>query len=231
MPDVVSHGRRPTVWACGYCHLPDGAGRPENAALAGLPVKYIAQQMATFRSGTRASPWHMPNKPADVMRTIADSTAPSEVAAAARYFSRLPPRRRAQVVETDRIPRVRPAVGLYFLAPEGGEEPLPPATHRGRIGMPSATSSTTRGAEYVAYVPPGSIARGKVLATRGIPGLIQSCASCHGPRLREISPVPPIAGRSPSYMLRQLLGFAAGARSSAEASQCARSRRRSNWMT
>jgi len=24
--------------ACGFCHLPDGLGRPENAALAGLPA-------------------------------------------------------------------------------------------------------------------------------------------------------------------------------------------------
>src|SRR5260370_23193712 len=30
-PSVVVHGRRPTVIACGYCHLPDGEGRPENA--------------------------------------------------------------------------------------------------------------------------------------------------------------------------------------------------------
>jgi cytochrome c553 len=29
--------------------------------------------------------------------------------------------------------------------------------------------------------------------------------------------VPPIAGRSPSYLLRQLLGFAAGSRSTPEA--------------
>ena len=193
MPDVVAHGRRPAVWACGYCHLPDGAGRPENAALAGLPAKYIAQQMAAFRSGARASPWHMPNKPADVMCTIADSTTPSEVAAAARYFSRLLPRRRAQVVETDRIPRVRPAVGLYFLAPEGGEEPLGRRLIEVALDAERHELHDAR-ADYVAYVPPGSIARGKVLATRGIPGVMQSCASCHGPRLRGVGPVPPIAG-------------------------------------
>src|SRR6476659_10239598 len=45
MPDVVSKGRQ-GVRACGFCHLPNGRGRPENAAPAGLSVSYITQQMA-----------------------------------------------------------------------------------------------------------------------------------------------------------------------------------------
>jgi len=129
MPEAVARGRRPAVWACGYCHLPDGAGRPENAALAGLPEKYIIRQVAAFRSGERGSPWHAPNKPADIMRGIADSATTAEVKAAARYFSRLAPRQRARVVETERIPRVRPGTGLYFLAAEGGEDQCRPAKH------------------------------------------------------------------------------------------------------
>src|SRR5471030_969095 len=62
MPDVVAHGRKPDVFACGYCHLPNGQGRPENSSLAGLPVDYIVQQMADFRSGVRKSsePRHLP---------------------------------------------------------------------------------------------------------------------------------------------------------------------------
>src|SRR6185503_1894904 len=114
------------------------------------------------------------------------------------------------------IPRLRPGVGLYFRATEGGDEPLGQrlvevATDAERHELRDAR------AEYIAYVPPGSIARGKTLATRGVAGVVQPCTSCHGPRLRGVGPVPPIAGRSPSYLLRQLLGFAAGARSSAEA--------------
>jgi len=215
MPDVIARGRRPTVWACAFCHLPDGAGRPENSALAGLPAKYITQQVAAFRSGARGTPWHAPNKPADFMRSVADSATPSEVAIAARYFSKLRLHRRAQVVEAERIPRLRPGVGLYFLAPGGGDESLGQrlievATDAERHELRDAR------AEYVAYVPPGSIARGTTLATRGVPG-VKACTSCHGQRLRGVGLVPPLAGRSPSYMLRQLLGFAAGARSSPEA--------------
>src|SRR5689334_25279491 len=30
MPDIVAYGRKPGVFACGFCHLPNGLGRPEN---------------------------------------------------------------------------------------------------------------------------------------------------------------------------------------------------------
>jgi cytochrome c553 len=216
MPEVVARGRAPGVIACGYCHLPDGAGRPENASLAGLPAKYIVRQVTAFRTGARGSAWHEPNKPSDLMRTVADSATAAEVTAAARYFSRLTPRRRSTVVEAERIPRVDAGPGLYFLASTGGEESLgrrliEVAMDKERHELRDPT------VEYVAYVPPGSVARGRTLATRGIPGSVKSCSSCHGPRLRGVDPAPPIAGRSASYLLRQLIGFAVGARSSVEA--------------
>ena len=45
MPAIVGEGRKPSAFACGYCHLPNGLGRPENAGLAGQPVAYLQQQM------------------------------------------------------------------------------------------------------------------------------------------------------------------------------------------
>jgi cytochrome c553 len=39
-----------------------------------------------------------------------------------------------------------------------------------------------------------------------------ACAVCHGPDLRGLGPLPSIAGRSPSYMFRQLYDFAHGHR-------------------
>ena len=53
MPDIVAHGRKPDVYACGHCHLPNGQGRPENASVTGLSAEYIVQQMADFKSGLR----------------------------------------------------------------------------------------------------------------------------------------------------------------------------------
>jgi hypothetical protein len=38
LPDIVAHGRRPDVMACGVCHRADGPGGPENAGIAGLPA-------------------------------------------------------------------------------------------------------------------------------------------------------------------------------------------------
>ncbi len=39
--------------ACGFCHLVNGQGRPENAPLAGVPAADIVQQMADFKNGAR----------------------------------------------------------------------------------------------------------------------------------------------------------------------------------
>ncbi len=53
MPEVVATGAGDGVAACGYCHLPNGQGKPENASLAGQPYEYIVQQMTDWRNGLR----------------------------------------------------------------------------------------------------------------------------------------------------------------------------------
>jgi cytochrome c553 len=60
-------------------------------------------------------------------------------------------------------------------------------------------------------VPPGSLDRGKAIARSG-GGVTLACASCHGEGLRGVGLVPPLAGRSPTYLLRQLVAFRTGAR-------------------
>src|SRR6266852_6570501 len=45
MPEVVAHGRKPGVLACGYCHRADSPGGPENAGIAALSYAYILQQL------------------------------------------------------------------------------------------------------------------------------------------------------------------------------------------
>ena len=39
-----------------------------------------------------------------------------------------------------------------------------------------------------------------------------SCGICHGTDLKGLGPIPGIAGRSPSYLVRQLYDFQTGAR-------------------
>jgi len=70
-------------------------------------------------------------------------------------------------------------------------------------------------ARFVAYVPPGSIQEGRALASTGGGGRTLPCAVCHGPGLKGLGPVPGVAGRSPSYIVRQLYDFEHGARAGA----------------
>jgi cytochrome c553 len=66
--------------------------------------------------------------------------------------------------------------------------------------------------QFIAYVPTGSIEKGKALATTGGAGHTVQCTICHGPDLRGLGPIPGIAGRSPSYIVRQLYDFQHGVR-------------------
>jgi len=67
---------------------------------------------------------------------------------------------------------------------------------------------------FVAYVPEGSLKRGKLLAVTGDNGRTVPCAKCHGLGLRGTGNIPGIAGRSPSYLVRQLFDIQSGARRS-----------------
>jgi cytochrome c553 len=211
MPPIVARGRPPEVMACGYCHLPAGQGRPENAPLAGLPAAYIEQQVADMRTGLRAIWRGAPFLPLEAMQRVAHAATAEEVAVAARYFAAQTLPRRVTVLERARVPRQRAAAWIYTAAAGGGEEPL-----RERL-LESAGDferHERRDATlvYTAYVPVGSLARGAQIATLGAGQAADACVICHGPALRGVGPVPPLAGRSPSYLLRQLYAFRSAAR-------------------
>jgi cytochrome c553 len=203
MPEVVASGRPPGVFACGYCHLPNGLGRPENSSLAGLPAEYIIQQMRDYRAGLRMSS-EPQNGPASLMYSLAQNVTPEDLAAAALYFSSLEPMPWIRVVETDTVPETVVSGWMYIEQEGGGTEPLGARI----IEMPEDLHRTElRDARsgFVAYVPVGSVARGKALA-QGNDGRTP-CAACHGADLKGLGPVPALAGRSPSYLARQLYDF------------------------
>jgi len=102
LPTVVAHGRKPDVWACGFCHRADGPGGPENSALAGLPKAYIVQQMNDYKSGARRTA--VPKRNVDNMIKIAKAATDEEIAEAAAYFSALKPRQNTRVIESDTAP-------------------------------------------------------------------------------------------------------------------------------
>lgn len=210
MPEIVAHGRKPDVYACAYCHLPNGQGRPENASLAGLPAGYIVRQMADFKSGVRktSEPRHLPAVNMIVVETKA--TDP-EVRSAAQYFSKLPRKPWIRVVETGTVPKTHVSGWMLVPSTPAATEPIGQRI----IETPENLERTelrddTSG--FVAYVPPGSIEKGKTLATTGGAGKTAPCAKCHGPGLRGGGDGPPLAGRSPSYIVRQLYDIRSGAR-------------------
>ncbi len=213
MPESVSHGRVGAISACGYCHLPDGQGRSENATLAGLPAEYILRQLDDMRTGARKNAlanWG----PFNNMHRVADSVTAAEARAAAEYFSRTPARRHFFVVERADIPAAYQVAFVYAVKPGTGTEPIDGRLievaddlERHELRDPKAS--------YTAYVPRGSIAAGKRIAMAKEKTPLRACASCHGPSLLGVAQVPPIAGRSPSYLLRQLLAFRNGARATA----------------
>ena len=88
MPEPVANGRKPGVFACGYCHLPNGLGRPENSSLAGLPAEYIVQQVADFKSGARRSS-EPDSLPINLMTAVAKAATDAEVQGCRRLLLRL----------------------------------------------------------------------------------------------------------------------------------------------
>src|SRR5690349_14731457 len=108
MPDIVAHGRKPGVFACGYCHLPNGQGRPENASLAGQPADYIVQQVADMRAGRRKSSSDKMGS-INAMMVVAKASNDAEVKIAADYFAKLKYQKWIKVVEADMVPKT--AVG------------------------------------------------------------------------------------------------------------------------
>lgn len=209
-PDIVIHGRRPSVGGCGYCHLPTGFGRPENAPIAGLSADYIIQQMAEFKAGNRKSA--EPRLPGvSMMTNLSIGANDDEIKAAAAYFASLKYKGWMRVVETDTVPTTRVAGGMLAPAEPPATEPIGTRIIEVPESIDRAEMRDTS-TPFIAYVPKGSIEKGRVLATTGGNGKTVACTVCHGSDLRGMGWIPPLANRSPSYLARQLFDFQQGVR-------------------
>jgi cytochrome c553 len=210
LPEVVALGRKPEVQACGVCHRADGPGGPENSSLAGLPAAYMARQMADYKSGARTSSV-MQRVPPKLMIALAKAATDAEVQTTAAYFSALKPKTLIKVVETDTVPKSY-VFGWHLAAATTDEkEPIGQRIIEVPENLEQFVSRDSR-SKFVAYVPTGSIQKGQALAATGGGGKTVQCGVCHGADLKGIGPIPGIAGRSPSYFVRQLYDFKHGAR-------------------
>ena len=195
MPEVVARGRKPDVSACGFCHRTNGAGGPENANIAGLPVDYIIQQLADFKSGARKSAVQK-RAPTELKARLAQHSTDAEIAAAAAYFATIPAQSWVSIVETDIVPKSF-VKGWHLAAVTTAEkEPIGQRIIEVPEDLEQFVSRDSR-SRFFAYVPTGSIQKGQQLATTGGNGKTVQCSLCHGPELKGVGPIPGIAGRSP----------------------------------
>ncbi len=226
MPDIIARGPAAlttTRRGCGSCHLPNGKGRPENAPPAGLPVAYFIRQIQDFRNGLRRSA--DPRKPnTNTMIDLAKAMTDDEVTASAMYFSAITWTPWIRVVETDTVPKTRIVGNLFLASTHERTEPI-----AGRIievpeDLEQAEVLRNPRSGFVAYVPVGSVEKGKDLVTTGgmrivgntiVQGRTTPCVTCHGLDLMGVADVPPLAGRSPSYIARQMWDIQQGTRNGA----------------
>ena len=189
--------------ACGSCHLMSGQGHPESADIAGMPAEYLIRQMAYYKAGTR--------KDEARMGPIARAASDDDVRQAAEYFAALKPTVWVKVIETATPPRtfIATAGRHRQLHPDGGTEPI---GHR-ILEVPAdpfRTEIRDPHSGFIAYVPPGSIARGAALVKGGPSGKTVQCAICHGEGLKGLGEVPRLAGLQPLYVARQLFDMRYG---------------------
>jgi len=200
VPKVVQGGAGSTALACGSCHLMRGQGHPESADIAGMPVEYIVRQMADFRNGVRIDPARM--------NAIAKVTSEEDSRKAAEWFAALKPRVWVKVMESSTVPKsyVSTKGRMRLPLPGGGTEPLGNRI----IELPqdaARAQSRDPHSGFVAYVPMGSVEKGKKLVASGGSGRTIQCAICHGDDLKGLGDVPRIAGLHPIYIARQLYDF------------------------
>jgi len=209
MPDVVAHGKQPEVWACGLCHYPNGKGRAENAGVSGLDVEYFIHTMNDFKNGNRISSDPRKNN-TNLMKQFAQNMSDAEIKAAAEYFGAMKWTPWIKVVESKTAPKAKPSNGLFIA--EGSEmEPLGNRILEVPINGEATEVLRDPHSGFTAYVPVGALKKGEALVTKG-GGKTIVCGNCHGTDLKGIGPVPSLAGRSPSYLMRQMFDMQQGNR-------------------
>ena len=212
MPKIVRDGTANGGFACASCHLANGRGHPESGDLAGQTEAYILKTMAEFKAGIRNEPTRM--------TTIAKTTSDEDTKEAAKWFASLKdgPEPWTKVIETKTVPHTYIGPGrMRFIDPDNkGEEPIGQRIITLPQDVPRVRARDPR-IGFNAYVPVGSLARGKALVEGGGAGKTVQCAICHGEGLKGLGNVPAIAGRHPIYVARQLYDVQTGARNGPDA--------------
>ena len=212
MPNVVVHGRQPHVRGCAMCHMPNGKGRPENAPVAGQSYSYYRAAAHRFQAGAARQRRHAQDEHGADDRSRHRHDRRRDQGGRDLLFvdemDAMDHRARGGDGAENAARRQRlPASSGHETEPIGNriiEAPLD--VERFELRDPRSG--------FIAYVPPGSLKKGAALVASGA-GKTTPCGSCHGLDLNGLGPVPAIAGRSPSYLVRQLWDFKQGSRKGA----------------
>ena len=198
-------------------------GAPGKRAAGGIAVAYFMRQLQDFRNGLRRSA--DPRKPnTNTMIDLAKVMTDEEMRVSAEYFAAIKWTPWIRVIESDTVPKTRIVGNLFLAATQERTEPI-----AGRIievpeDLEQAETLRNPRSGFIAYVPPGSTEKGRDLVTTGgmrvvgneiIQGKTTPCVTCHGLDLMGVADVPPIAGRSPSYLVRQIWDIQQGTRNGA----------------
>jgi cytochrome c553 len=214
IPDIVAYGNEEIgLRACAICHLPNGQGLMQNAPVAGLSVDYFLRQLADMASGKRkTSDPHKAN--GFEMAAMSRALTPEQAMEAAEYYGSMPFKPWVKVIESESVPKFIASRNGLFMKMAGDETE---SLGRRLIELPESTYDTNNlrnpRSGMIAYAPVGSLARGELLVTTGGENSME-CLTCHGQDLRGTAIAPPIAGRQPSYIGRQLYDMQQGNRNS-----------------
>jgi cytochrome c553 len=142
------------------------------------------------------------------MITIAKAMTPEEIKVSAEYFGAMKWTPWIRVVEASTVPKMVSRGGIWIPVEGGGSEPIGTRVVETPENPERTEILRDPRSGFIAYVPVGSIKKGETLAkSRAL-----DCSVCHGADLQGLGPVPGIAGRSPSYLARQMFDMQVGAR-------------------
>jgi len=203
MPEVVAKGK---PLPCMQCHLANGGSHPESAAISGLSVNYIIEQVHAFRDGDRV------DTRTGRMILAAKALTEDELRQAAEYYAAIGPDRQKWVktVVSNEVPKGPAAFGgggFRYHAPDGGTDPLPP----GMVVEVAENDDLVRARDqidggFLQYVRPEDLALGEKVVSEG------ACGTCHGADYKGKGDVPRLAGQHSVYLIRQLKNMQIGTR-------------------
>jgi cytochrome c553 len=117
-----------------------------------------------------------------------------------------------RVAETEIVPKTESRRGMWIPIDANQREPIGIRIIETPENAERTETLRDPRSGFIAYAPVGSIRKGEALVKTGGNGKTMECGQCHGTDLQGLGPVPGIAGRSPSYVARQMYDMQAGAR-------------------